>query len=310
MSNEIATAGNATLSKASVSEPAVKRRAPLHNLRFLKYSADEMKKISDYHTHTKLCKHATGMPLDYVRQAERDGCSALGFSDHCPYPEDYVDVWQEIRMSVSDIPHYIESVQAAKEAASFPVYLGFECEWDKKYERWYRDELKGAYGADYLVLGSHWVNTETGHVGAVRIQDASDLHRYTAQTIEGMQSGLFAFLAHPDLFMATHKEWDADAASCLKAILDAAADLNLPIEVNGLGCSRPPNETARGMRYQYPYVEFWEMVSEANVRVICNSDAHDPRDVIMNAWKARDFAARFGITPIEKPDFETPKVVS
>ena len=54
---------------------------------------------------------------------------------------------------------------------------------------------------------------------------------------------------------------------------------------------------------RYPYCEFWEMVSRSNARVICNSDAHHPSDVIFNAWKARDFASRFCLTPIEKPDF-------
>ena len=116
-----------------------------------------------------------------------------------------------------------------------------------------------------------------------------------------MQSGLFAFLAHPDLFMKGWKEWDADASACLSAILDAAADLRLPFEVNGLGIVREPNGTSRGMRYGYPYQEFWELVAErGGVQVICNSDAHDPRDVLMNAWRARDFAGRFGLVPLER----------
>ena len=76
----------------------------------------------------------------------------------------------------------------------------------------------------------------------------------------------------------------------------------MPLEINGLGLSRTPNETSRGMRYQYPYVEFWEMVAQTKVQVICSSDAHDPHDVIMNAWKSRDFALRFGINVIEKID--------
>ena len=97
--------------------------------------------------------------------------------------------------------------------------------------------------------------------------------------------------------MKGYKEWDEQSKSCLKAILDAAVDLNLPIEVNGLGLSREPNSTSRGMRYQYPYAEFWEMAAQTSVRVICNSDAHDPKEVIMNAWHARDFAGRFGIKP-------------
>lgn len=260
-------------------------------------------KISNYHTHTFLCKHAEGSPIDYVKQAELDGCIELGFSDHCPYAPEVDDPWDNVRMSVQEAPIYIAQVEEARRQASFPVYLGFECEWDNRYESWYRDELKGRYGAQYLVLGSHWVTSGSEHIYCPTIDSIDLLNKYIDQTIDGMKSGLFAFVAHPDLFMRGHKEWDKQAKSCLKAILDAAIDLHVPLEINGLGMSRAVNQTSHGIRYQYPYAEFWEMVAPYaktnKVQVICNADAHNPTDVIFNAQKARDFAGRFGITPIQ-----------
>ena len=62
--------------------------------------------------------------------------------------------------------------------------------------------------------------------------DFKNLNRYIDQTIDGMRSGLFSFLAHPDLFMKGYKEWDEQSKACLKAILDAAIDLNMPLEIN------------------------------------------------------------------------------
>ena len=53
------------------------------------------------------------------------------------------------------------------------------------------------------------------------------------------------------------------------------------------------------MRYQYPVIEFWELAAQEGIKVICNADAHNPQDVIFNAWKARDFASRFNFKPIE-----------
>ena len=259
-----------------------------------------MKKISNYHTHTNLCKHASGSPSDYIAQAEKEGCLELGISDHCPYDESFDDFWPHVRMSVSEAQEYVNMVRLASQNASFPVYLGFECEYDVKYKDWYSDELKGRFGADYLVLGSHWVTDGKSHIYCPEITSSLLLNRYIDQTIDAMRSGLFAFLAHPDLFMKGWMEWDAQAKSCLSAILDAAEDLNMPIEINGLGIVRTPNNTSKGMRYQYPYVEFWEMVAQSKVRVICNSDAHAPEDVIMNAWRARDFAGRFGIAPMNR----------
>lgn len=260
-----------------------------------------MKSISNFHTHTELCHHAKGHPVDYVNQAMKEGCSALGFSDHCPYPEDFFDCWPEIRMTTKEASGYSEWIKEAKKNAAFPIYQGYECEWEESFAGWY-DELKANFGADYLVLGSHWVTDGSSHIYISDVESPSLLNKYIDQTIEGMRSGHFSFLAHPDLFMAGHKEWDDQAKACSQAILDAASDLDLPIEVNGLGTTKTPNNTKRGMRYPYPFVEFWEMASLSNVRVICNSDAHNPQDVIINAWRARDFASRFGIVPLELPD--------
>lgn len=262
-----------------------------------------MNPISNFHTHTQLCNHAEGTPLDYVEQAIREGCTQLGFSDHCPYPDSFDDCWPNIRMAIDEVPTYLEWIEEAKEAAPFPVYTGYECEWDSDFSAWYSDDLKSTYKADYLVLGPHWVTDGSSHIYAPDIDNPTLLNKYIDQTIDGMRSGNFAFVAHPDLFMAGYKEWDEQSKACLQAILDAACDLDLPLEINGLGITRTPSDTRRGIRYAYPYCEFWEMVSRSNARVICNSDAHHPSDVIFNAWKARDFASRFCLTPIEKPDF-------
>ncbi len=257
-----------------------------------------MHPISNFHTHTYLCHHAKGKPVEFVEQAMKDGCTALGFSDHCPYPDSMFDPWPNIRMTLEEVETYKEEIEEAREISSFPVYMGFECEWESDFSEWY-DELKEKYGAQYLVLGSHWVTEGDSHIYAQHFDSPSILNKYIDQTIDGMRSGKFSFLAHPDLFMMNGRTWDEQTKACSQAIIDAAVDLELPIEINGVGISRPPINTSRGMRYQYPYNEFWEMAALTNVKVICNSDAHNPQDVIHNAWKTRDFALRFGIEPID-----------
>ena len=39
---------------------------------------------TNYHTHTKLCNHAEGMPIDYVARAVELGYREIGISDHGP----------------------------------------------------------------------------------------------------------------------------------------------------------------------------------------------------------------------------------
>ncbi len=257
-----------------------------------------MEKISNFHTHTRLCHHALDLPVDYAVQAEKEGCSALGFSDHCPFPESVSDYWPEIRMTIKESEFYRNEIEKAKKKVSFPIYTGYECEWEKSCSSWY-DELKSSYGAEYLVLGSHWVTSGTSHIYVREIDTPKLLNKYIDQTIDGMRSGKFAYLAHPDLFMLTGREWNEQTIACSQALINAAVDLGLPIEINGTGISRAPNSTNKGMRYQYPYLEFWELAAQTKVKVICNSDAHNPEDVIFNAWKTRDFAKRLNFTPIE-----------
>ena len=258
-----------------------------------------MNPISNFHTHTYLCKHAVGHPEDYFKQAVADGCSALGFSDHCPFPENAPDYWPEIRMTKKEAYGYVEEVRALGADSPFPVYLGFECEWDNRLYSWYKEGLLGEYGADYLVLGSHWLTRGNLHAYIPYEMEKSALFNYTEQTIEGMRSGLFAFLAHPDLPMGHGRKWDSDVEACMKDIIAAAKDLDMPLEVNGLGMHKEMWPCEKGMRYSYPVDEFWTLAAEVGVKVVCNADAHDPVTVISQARDAREYASRFGIIPLE-----------
>lgn len=261
---------------------------------------DTAKLISNFHTHTQLCQHAVGRPLDYVKAAIKDGCSELGFSDHCPYPDNPWNNWGGSRMRLEQVSEYVNDVKEASALADFKVHLGFECEYDKNYVNWYKDELLGKIGAEYLVFGPHWVTVGHDHPYIPEINhDKKLLYKYTDQTIEGIQSGIYSFIAHPDLFMLGWKEWDSDAESCLRNILECAKDQGLPVEINGAGINRGLFSTSRGPRYGYPYDEFWKMAAASGVKVICNSDAHFPEHVIKNAILARSYAEKSGIVPIE-----------
>jgi len=260
--------------------------------------SDLTKKISSFHTHTSLCNHAQGTVTDYYSVAVSEGCSALGFSDHCPYPNDGVDTWPEIRMTPFQADKYVLDVRSIAQRSSFPIYCGFECEYDKRYKNWYKD-LKDKYFLDYLVLGSHWVELDGEFVYAPNINGIKNIHKYFDNFIEAIKTGLFNFVAHPDLIMADGREWNKELKDCFSYLIDAAKDSNLPLEVNGEGLFKPTVKCNKGFRYQYPVEEFWIMVKEKNASVICNSDAHLPENVLQNARFARDFSRKIGLNPIE-----------
>lgn len=253
--------------------------------------------ITSFHTHTYLCKHASGTALDYVKQAEKDGCAALGFSDHCPYPND--SVWLGSRMTCAQVPDYIQAVDLARKSASFPVYWGFECEWYPAYESWYRDYLRAELSAEFLVYGSHWVSDNGEFLYIADINDPALLSRYVQLTVEALRTGLYDCFAHPDLFLAGFIHLNADVRAACLDIIDAAVAMDIPMEINGLGLLRPEILGDSGYRSPYPVREFWEMASDVGARIVCNSDAHQPSEVVIGARRAKDFAASIGVSVID-----------
>ena len=251
--------------------------------------------ISNFHTHTYLCKHADGKPTDYVKEAVKGGCSALGFSDHCPYPD---SSWAYCRMSEYEVNLYKSMVEEARSQAPFPVYFGFECEWHSRFKSWYKDFLRAEVQSDFLVLGSHWYEVN-GVLEYAPNLTKKQLFGYIDFTIEGMASGLYNFLAHPDLFLAYTENIDADHEACSKAIIKAAVDFDMPIEINGYGTLKPKINRTGHDEYIYPVRRFWEIASGMGAKIICNSDAHFPEHTILGCRNAIAFAENMGIKTID-----------
>ncbi|MBN1579401.1 MAG: histidinol-phosphatase [Anaerolineae bacterium] len=235
--------------------------------------------ISNLHTHTYRCKHAAGNVNDYCRAAIDRGMTILGFSDHTALPDNR---WPGIRMDFSELRAYNRDVDIGRQR--FPeltILKGMECEYAAEYVAYYRDTLLGELGFDYLVGAAHcfpyrdeWVNVYGG------TRDVPTLRAYADYLIALMASGLFAFVAHPDLFGNAYLCWDANATACARDILQAAEALRIPLEVNGYGLRKPKIDTPEGSRSKYPWLPFWELAAEYEISVVVNSDAHRPEDVM------------------------------
>jgi histidinol-phosphatase (PHP family) len=64
--------------------------------------------LSNFHTHTFRCQHASGEDKEYVEAAIQSGLKVLGFSDHCPwlFPDGYIS---RIRMTPAQLDNYFSS---------------------------------------------------------------------------------------------------------------------------------------------------------------------------------------------------------
>ncbi len=260
-------------------------------------------RLANYHTHTVRCQHAApDSEEDYVRQAIRSGYEILGFADHSawPYKSDFV---ANMRMHVHQLDGYAQAVHALQDryARQIRIHCALECEAFPEFYPWLR-EVKEEKGLDYLILGNHYdTSDERGGAYFGRCQDAHAVYRYMETTIAGMESGLFAYLAHPDLFLNRYPRFDGDAKRVCRELCAASKRLNMPLEYNLLGRRRSPESRARGfLGYSSP--EFWELAAEeGGVRAIIGVDAHAAAhlDCVDTIQEIRSWLSGMGIEVLD-----------
>jgi len=258
-----------------------------------------MKQKTNYHTHTFRCKHATGDVANYVEAAIQNNLDVLGISDHTPFPDNR---WLDVRMKIDQLDGYIKAIDDARELYSSQISIlkGMECEYVKEYHSFFQEELLEKHKFDYLIGGLHYYPYHNGWQNVYGgITNPKELSAYSKYVIQAMESGLFAFIAHPDLFGNSYLVWDKNAEQCSKDILQAAEQMQIPLEINGLGLRKPKIQTPNGKRCLYPLENFWRLASNYNIKVIVNSDAHRPEDIVSNIQEGRDIANTYHLKVIE-----------
>ncbi|TXT42053.1 MAG: histidinol-phosphatase (PHP family) [Spirochaetes bacterium] len=260
--------------------------------------------MTTYHTHTYRCRHATGDAMDYLKTARKASIRELGFSDHCPYPDRR---WSESRMDMDELPAYIHAVDAAREEAKgfdepMQVFAGLECEWGPDIHGYLKDELLGHFALDYLGVGIHTYLHRGSWRDSFVITDPRELASFADTTAKALESGIFAFLAHPDLFCYNWAPWDENAIACAKDILEAAQATKVPLEINGCGFRKPKVRGDRGQRRPYPHEYFWDLACEYDILCVVNSDAHRPVDIIAGIEEGKAMGSTRGLKILEKLD--------
>jgi histidinol-phosphatase (PHP family) len=234
-----------------------------------------------YHTHTWRCGHAVGRDEDYVKRAIKAGLKVLGFSDHIFLP----GVQQRgLRGDYEQLEDYVNSIRDLQDqyCDQITIHLGFEAEYYRDYDHYYRELLRTGI-IDYMILAQHYRfdnGRPTFYYGYCKTPE--DIKEYGRELIKGMETRLFKYVAHPDLFMANYPfGFDEVAEEVTRAICEAAKRLDMPLEIN-MGAIRFGGQRLIGneLRYMYPYVPFWRIVKEYDLKVILGVDAHDPDDLV------------------------------
>jgi len=247
----------------------------------------------DYHTHTYLCQHAAGKPIDYARAAEALGLPALACTDHNPVQDPFMP---SVRMTPDQFELYMEWVEEAREAVSIPVLLGIEADWYEGCERWLPDWLQG--NPFDLVLGSvhclgydRFAEPPDRERSIQRCPDTEEMWRLYFNRIAQMaRTGFYDIVAHIDLPKREGRRPAPDRIYDLVApALDAVAAADMAIEINTSGWRHPAEDA-------YPSVEFLGWARERNIPITIGADAHTPEQVGFQFDRAIASAKEAGYT--------------
>ncbi len=232
----------------------------------------------NYHTHTFRCGHAVGEDEDYVLEAIGLGMQTLGFSDHVML-EGLSQV--NVRGEFSLTEDYFSSINHLKEKYKerIRILLGFEAEPFPEYFAYY-DMLLKEKKIDYLILGNH-CELENGRIKYFfsKATTKNDIIRYKDTLIKGMETGYFAYVAHPDYFMGGYNEFDHTCKKISEEICDASHALNIPLEFNFAAIRRGKVMINNEERYLYPHMEFWKIAAKKHCKMILGLDAHAPQEL-------------------------------
>jgi histidinol-phosphatase (PHP family) len=249
-----------------------------------------MRLPADYHTHTPLCRHATGEPVELAAQAVRLGLPELGFSDHNPMPRDDFDNW---RMKSAELDLYVQKVeQARREFPALPIKLGLEVDYLPGYEKWI-EELAQRYPWDYLIGSVHyvsesWAIDNPAQLSEWKTRDPMEVWTvYFERLTRAAESGLFDIIGHADLCKKFCFYPKQDCAPLFQRFVEMARRHEVAIELNTAGLRKDCKEI-------YPSSALVRLAYQAGVPITFGSDAHAPGEVGLNLVEAMALARDSG----------------
>ena len=229
---------------------------------------------ADYHSHTRLCKHAGGEPVEYARRAAALGIPELAATDHGPTALGHDP---EHRMELAEFPEYIRMIETARAQFGDRVLFGVEADYFDGCEAFLRPWL--AEPPFDLVLGSiHYLEPRTPDrpPGPVLwdVADQATVWKYYFELVGRLaDTGLYDIVGHLDMLKRTgSRPRDRDLKEWAFPALDRIARAGMAIELNTSGLRHVIREI-----YPSPILLAW--ARERDIPIVFGSDAHAPDQV-------------------------------
>ena len=247
---------------------------------------------NNYHTHTKYCGHAKGDVEDYVKEAVNLNMEELGISDHAPIPLNHgmtKEEWEENycfeNMNVETFDGLLKEIDNLKSKYNIKLYKGCESEYLYNNDDWYK-ELRSKL--DYMILGIHFFNGDGRVLDTYKDITYKNVDCYYECAKRAIETGLFDYLAHPDLYLFDYKsingknEFDDKAKEICLKLIDLCVKHDIYFEINTNGLKYSKDKSNRDL-WLYPNIEFFKVVKEYmdknpnKLKLIIGADAHEPK---------------------------------
>lgn len=268
---------------------------------------------NNYHTHMKYCNHAEGETVDYVKKAIELGFSELGMSDHAPIPLNHGMTkaeWDENycyeNMTLDIFDRYLAEIDELRiKYPNIKILKGLESEFLDNNLEWYTNLRKRL---DYMILGIHFYNYDGRVLDTYRDINDQTVDGYLRCARLGIESGLFNYLAHPDLYLYNY-EFNDKAKMVCQELIDLCVRYDIYFEINTNGLKYTDNKLDQ-MRWRYPNKKFWLYVKDymdknpGKLKVIVGADSHTP-DALNNdnVQLVEEFIKEIGLEVVEKAVF-------
>ncbi|MFO8027661.1 MAG: histidinol-phosphatase [Opitutales bacterium] len=230
--------------------------------------------------HTPFCGHAVGEPIEYAMVAKERGLDLITVT--CHIPMEWSAFGQEgIRMQRYQLGDYIALVGEAAEAAKpmgVEVLCGIEAEvFPDENHMQSMDEILAAHDWDFVLGSLHaqcqsyliWLSENKVKSDAMRIDS------YFRHLIDGVQSGRYDSMSHPDVIRTygVVREFNpAEHEEVIREFLQAVVDEDICMEVNTSGLTKGAYEV-----HPDPLILGW--AAEMGVKLTMGSDSHRPGSV-------------------------------
>ena len=239
---------------------------------------------ANYHTHTRWCNHGEGEIEDFIEEAIRQNLTEIAITEHIPHEYNA----DSNRMVWDVFEDYNKALDAAvqKFAGSMRVIKGFEAEYYREEMPIYR-HFREDLGYRLFILGQHRCGPEHSY-NTFAEKGEEEIRAYAADVCEGIRTGFFDFVAHPDVvWQRCSEEFHPVVEEVMREIFRLCDETDTPVEIN-----------ANGIRdgKPYPCKWIWRLSKEYRLRYLISSDAHRPEHLVdESVVKAEKFAKELGI---------------